>query len=136
LRTSSPVSRAARPSARRSDRSCWGLDERLIRDGLRIATGGLEPDLVLVLDLPPEEIEDRRSRDLALPDRIEREGEAFRRAVRDGYLELSKSEPSVEVVAASGTPQEVHERVRAILVERFPDPFARVATPVSRPGGA
>jgi thymidylate kinase len=72
----------------------------------------------------------------ARPSAIEREGEAFRRAVRDGYLELSKSEPSVEVVAASGTPQEVHERVRAILVERFPDPFARVATPVSRPGGA
>ena len=113
-----------------------GLDERLIRDGLRIATGGLEPDLVLVLDLPPEEIEDRRSRDLARPDRIEQEGEAFRRAVRDGYLELSKSEPSVEVVAAHGTPQEVHERVLAILVDRFPDPFARVAAPVSRPDGA
>jgi dTMP kinase len=113
-----------------------GLDERLIRDGLRIATGGLEPDLVLVLDLPPEEVEDRRSRDLSLPDRIEQEGEAFRRAVRDGYLELSKSEPSVEVVAAYGTPQEVHERVLAILVDRFPDPFARVAAPVSRPGGA
>jgi dTMP kinase len=113
-----------------------GLDERLIRDGLRIATGGLEPDLVLVLDLPPEEIEDRRSRDLALPDRIEQEGEAFRRAVRDGYLELSRSEPSVEVVAAYGTPKEVHERVLAILVDRFPDPFARMAAPVSRPGGA
>jgi dTMP kinase len=113
-----------------------GLDEHLIRDGLRIATGGLEPDLVLVLDLPPEEIEDRRSRDLALPDRIEQEGEAFRRAVRDGYLELSRSEPSVEVVAAYGTPQEVHEKVLAILVDRFPDPFARMAAPVSRPGGA
>jgi dTMP kinase len=98
-----------------------GLDLELIRSGLRIATGGLEPDSCLVLDLPEAEIGARLAREGGSPDRIEQEGDGFRRAVRDGYLALAASDPSVQVVDASGTPDEVHERLRARLVEQFPE---------------
>ena len=97
-----------------------GLDLELVRSGLRIATGGLEPDLCVVLDLPETEVTRRLTKETASPDRIEQEGVRFRRAVRDGYLALAASEPSVQIVEASGAPEEVHARLRARLVERFP----------------
>ena len=103
-----------------------GIDLGWIRGGLEIATGGLRPDLYLVLDLPVEEGSDRQQRDGDEPDRIEREGEDFRRAVRDGYLALAGSEPAVEVVNARGAPEEVHGRVRDRVVSRFPDTFPGV----------
>ncbi len=100
-----------------------GLDLGLVRDGLRIATGGLDPDLYLLLTVPDDVVAERLRREGGEPDRIEREGEDFRRAVRDGYLRLSESEPSVEVVDARGTPDEVHRRVRERIVARFPGVF-------------
>ena len=103
-----------------------GIDLGRIRDGLEIATGGLRPDLYLVLDLPVEEGSERQQRAGGEPDRIEREGEGFRRAVRDGYLALSGSEPGVEVVNARGTREEVHERVRDRIGARFPGTYPGV----------
>jgi len=100
-----------------------GLDLDQIRDGLRIATGGLHPDLYIVLDLPVDESWSRRQREDVEPDRIEREGEDFHQSVRDGYLALAASEPGVEVVSARGTPVEVHERVRDRITVRFPATF-------------
>ena len=58
-----------------------GIDLGRIRDGLEIATGGLRADLYLVLDLSVEEGSERQQRKGDEPDRIEREGEDFRRAV-------------------------------------------------------
>ncbi len=104
-----------------------GIDLGKIRDGLKIATGGLRPDLYLVLDLPVEEGSERQRRDGGEPDRIEREVEGFRRAVRDGYLALAGSEPGVEVVNARGTPEEVHKSVRDRIVARFPGTFPGVS---------
>ncbi len=100
-----------------------GLDLDLVRDAIRISTGGLEPDLCLVLDLPLDETRERRGRAAPEDDRIEREGEGFRKAVRDGYLELAEIEPAVEVVSARGTPEEVHVRIRDRLRARFPTTF-------------
>ena len=100
-----------------------GLDLDRVREGIRIATGGLEPDLCIVLDLPVDESQRRQDRDGGEADRIEREGEGFRGAVRDGYLALAESEPGVEVVSARGLPEEVHARIRDRLVARFPTTF-------------
>ena len=100
-----------------------GLELDRVRAGIDIATGGLRPDLYVLLDLPVEEASERRSRSAAAPDRIEREGAAFRRAVRDGYLALVESEPDVELVDARGTPEEVHERIRGRILARFPGTF-------------
>jgi dTMP kinase len=72
----------------------------------RSATRGLEPDVVVLLDLPDEVAETRR----APTDRFEREGPEFHQRVRRAYRELSEKE-GWAVVDASGTPDEVAGRV-------------------------
>ena len=110
-----------------------GLDLDRVREGVRIATGGLEPDLYVVLDLPVDESQRRQHRDGGEADRIEKEGEAFRAAVRDGYLALAESEPGIEVVNARGLPEEVHARIRDRLLARFPTTFPSLG--VTETGG-
>lgn len=76
------------------------------------ATGGLWPDAVVLLDLPPEEAWRRRGR----PDRFESESADFHRRVEAGFRALAESEPAVwRVVDGSGTVDDVAARVwRAI----------------------
>ncbi|HET9948039.1 MAG TPA: dTMP kinase [Longimicrobiales bacterium] len=103
-----------------------GLDEERVRRAIDAATGGLRPDLYVLLDVPPEEARRRRAGSGAGEDRIEAEGEAFRRTVREAYLALAASEPDVEVVSGLGTPEEVHTRIRTLLEARFPESFVRI----------
>jgi dTMP kinase len=80
------------------------------------ATGAVNPDLVIVLDLPDALAELRAGDD---PDRLEQAGLEFHRAVRDGYRMLA---PLYEwaLVDASGTVDEVSERVWEILRPLLP----------------
>lgn len=54
------------------------------------ATGGLEPDLTLLLDGDPERLAARRE-ERGVTDRFENEGLAFQIKVRQGFLELAKA---------------------------------------------
>lgn len=107
-----------------------GLDVEQVRRALDVATDGLRPDLYVLLDLPLDQALARRSGGGGDPDRIEREGEAFRVAVRDGYLALAESEPGVEVITAEGSPEEVHRRIRDLLQARFPQTFMTIPADV------
>jgi dTMP kinase len=73
-----------------------GIDLETIRDLNALATGGLAPDLTLVLDLDPvlgmARIRDRRL------DAFERMDLAFHRRVREGYLEIARTDKSRVVV--------------------------------------
>jgi dTMP kinase len=70
----------------------------------RAATRGVEPDLVVVLDVP-DDVADARTGDT--PDRMEAEGEAFQSAVRAAYRSLAAARgwvvidgaPAVDTVA-------------------------------------
>jgi dTMP kinase len=95
-----------------------GLEPDEVRSANEFATGGLRPDLYVVLDLPAGEADERRRAGRA--DRIEREGEDFRRKVREAYLALSETEPGVELLDARGTPEEVHARIRGLVAARLP----------------
>ncbi len=79
------------------------------------ATGGLEPDVVVVLDLPDDVAEARVA---AERDRFEREGADFHARVRAAYRELARDRDWV-VVDASGSPDEVAERVWAAVAPRL-----------------
>lgn len=107
-----------------------GIDIGGVRASIDLATGGLRPDLYVVLDLPEEESLARSERDGGGIDRIERESRAFRRAVRDAYLALADSEPEVEVLSAQGMPEEVHARIREVLAARFAGEFAGLTADV------
>ena len=89
----------------------------------RFATGGLEPDLTVLLDVEPELGAARRTGRGSGPDRIERAGAAFHRRVVDAYRELARADP--RVVRVDGTPSahDIHEAVLALLRERFGEPF-------------
>jgi dTMP kinase len=97
-----------------------GLEPDEVRSAIEFATGGLRPDLYVVLDLPVDEADGRRRGHGGRPDRMEREGEAFRHKVREAYLALSETEPGVELLDARGTPEEVHARIRGLIAARLP----------------
>ena len=69
-----------------------GLDLTTVATINDTATGGLKPDLTILLDVPPEE---GLSRKKGTPrDRFEQEDIDFHLRVRDGYLKLAAEEPS------------------------------------------
>lgn len=77
-----------------------GLDISFLEIVNQICTGGLKPDLTLLLDLDPVESQKRKKKDI--PDRLEKEGISFQYRVRDGYLEIAGKEPErVKVLDAS-----------------------------------
>lgn len=96
-----------------------GLDRDLITHLNTLATGGLRPDLTLLLDLPPEEGL-ARVRATRLVDRLEVEALAFHQRLREGYLELAAAEPArFVVVDASRPPERVQRELREALAERL-----------------
>lgn len=99
-----------------------GLDLAELRRANRLATGGLEPDLYLVLDLPVEEGMKRKAGE-GDHDRIEREGAPFLARVREGYRMMAQEEERAHLIPASGSPEQVQERIRRVLSQRFPETF-------------
>ena len=90
----------------------------------RWATGGLLPDLTILLDLPPMEGLMRRERSA---DRLEAEPAEFHQRVRSGFLALADAEPERYLVLDATRPpaeisREIQERVRDLLPD--PVPFA------------
>jgi len=74
-----------------------GLDVVLIERLNREATGGIWPQLTVLLDLDPAvglaRLAGRAEAGTDGPDRFEREALAFHRRVREGYLALARAEP-------------------------------------------
>lgn len=68
-----------------------GLDIQFLKELNRLCTGGLIPDLTLLLDLNPEASRKRKKKDI--PDRLEKEGISFQNKVRAGYLDLARHSP-------------------------------------------
>ena len=88
-----------------------GLPLPLVRRLNAVATGGLRPDLTLVLDLPEAAFESRRR---AVHDRLERESIDFRRRVREGYRRLSRS-PRTRLISGLRGVDEVHREILAVV---------------------
>lgn len=104
-----------------------GLGPELVRQLSVVASGGVEPDLVVVLDLEPDvalaRLRDRGS----APDAIEREPLEFHRTVRSAYLDIAAQHPGrYLVVDATAPPSKVSDRVFGVVMERL---RRRVGTP-------
>lgn len=80
-----------------------------------IATGGLEPDLVIVLDLAPEVATERFG---AARDRLEEEDDAFRLAVHEAYRDLAGTRGWV-LLDAAGSIEEVEEQIWTVVAEHL-----------------
>ncbi len=82
-----------------------GLDREGLDRLVAWATGGLRPDLTVLLDLPVAAAMARRADSRA--DRFEAEGEAFLQRVADGFSTLAAEGPEPWVVVDATAPVEV-----------------------------
>lgn len=90
-----------------------GLDLQQLQSMMHFATGGLDPDLNLLLEIPPELASQRLGSSV---DRFEGEGREFLERVRAGYLAMAEADPAHwTVVDASGSVDEVASRVLAAV---------------------
>lgn len=95
------------------------LDLAQLRSLIEFATGGLKPDLTLLLDVPVEIGLRRRAKEGSL-NRLDVLDLAFYNRVRQGYLEMACQEPERWVVVdASLTWENVQARIRQVVLERL-----------------
>jgi dTMP kinase len=87
-----------------------GLDVERLWDIGRFATGGLEPDLTLVLDLPLEQAAARRGRPA---DRIESRDADYHARLRRGFLTEARRHPErIRIVDATPPLDTVQDAIR------------------------
>jgi dTMP kinase len=92
-----------------------GADE--VRRISEWAVDGLDPDLVVLLVVPPEVAAARTG---APRDRIEAAGDDFHRRVGAAFVAMAEADPAAwAVVDGVGTEDEVWDRVRAVVSERL-----------------
>ena len=92
-----------------------GLDVAAVGALSAFATGGLEPSLTVLIDVPVSLALERLAGE---PDRFEREDTAFHDRVRAGYLELAAADPTRwRVVDGSSDVDAVAARVDAVIDE-------------------
>lgn len=93
--------------------SAGGLDVEQIWQVGEVATGGLRPDVTIVLDLPVDVAMQRIERGL---DRLESRGTAYFELVRQGFLQQAhRASQRVHIIDATGSPEEIHRQVVAIV---------------------
>jgi len=79
-----------------------------------------KPDLTLIFDLPVELGLERAHARAGAEMRFESKGQAFHAQLREGFLSIARAEPDrCAIVDASGSPDEVEERVWAIVERRL-----------------
>jgi dTMP kinase len=94
-----------------------GLDPTQVWNVGLFATGGVEPDLTLILDLPLDVALSRRK---ASADRLESRGDAYFAKVRAGFLAEAERRPDkLRVIDATASAELVQERIRQEIM-KFP----------------
>lgn len=97
-----------------------GLDLDALAFITRFATGGLNPDLTVLLTLEAEHGLRRRETDGAEMNRMDLQAAAFYRRVQEGYEALAAAEPERWVVVDADRPAAaVQQDVQAIVSERL-----------------
>lgn len=92
-----------------------GLDPADLWTIGRFSTGGIEPDRVIVLDLPVEVAKARRP---GTADRVESRGDWYFQRVRDGFLMEARQRPDTHrVIDAAGPVDAVAEAIFADVRE-------------------
>jgi dTMP kinase len=110
-----------------------GLPEDEVRAANRLATGGLVPDLTLLLDVPPGEglgRADARGK----RDRMERSGDDFHNRVGNAFRKFAEpawqhSHPEcgpIKLIDGTGREGTVLKRIVSTLASAFPQPFGGI----------
>ncbi len=92
-----------------------------VRSLVRYATGGLVPDLTILLDVDVEAGLRRKTQNGSEWNRLDAYTLEFHQRVRRGYLEMVKAEPDRWVVIDAGREwRAVQQDLRRVIVERLP----------------
>lgn len=97
-----------------------GLDREMLISLTKIATGGLTPELTILLDMEVTQGLSRRRDKGEEMNRLDLELTTFHERVRAGYLELARSDPHRWVVIGANRAMEsVAADIRQVIVERL-----------------
>jgi len=95
-------------------------DLETLRSLLNFSTGGLNPDLTLLLDLPVKMGFERKRDNSAEWNRLDAYDQTFHERVRQGYLDLAAEEPDRWIVIdATKSKKEVQLAMRAAIMNRL-----------------
>lgn len=94
-----------------------GLDIKLIETANDIATQGLKPDLIILLDLLPEEGLERKKETTL--NRLDQEEVAFYQRVREGYLVMAAADPQRWLVVDARLPKREVSRIIWAKIEEL-----------------
>lgn len=94
-----------------------GLDLSEINRLNRWATGGLEPDITFLMDLPVTEAMKRMVGRSGGSDRLEVEGSDFMEKVREGYLAILTRNPRMILLDATDSADTIFQKVQRIVWE-------------------
>lgn len=95
------------------------VDLAVLREIVSFATGGLQPDLTLLLDLDVEEGLRRRAKGGEW-NRLDAYELAFYQRVRQGYHEMARAEPDRWVIIDAGKPpDQVQAAIRSVIMQRL-----------------
>ncbi len=96
------------------------LPDHFIETVIGLATGGLEPDLTFLLDVPVEEALARLVRRGRLPNRFDLETRDFHQRVRKQFRDLADAHPMrIYVLDATRPPDNIHAQVWEVVEERL-----------------
>lgn len=95
-----------------------GLDLDFVRSLNSLVTGGLEPDLTLLLDLDAARGLERVAK-RGRQDRLEREGMSFHERVREGFLAEARARSSWVIMDAGGDEEELAEAIWQTIRKRI-----------------
>lgn len=97
-----------------------GLDPAGVERLNRWATDDLQPDLVVLLDVPVDVARARVAHEA--PDRLESEAVAFHERVRAGFLGQAEADPDRWIVVdGTALPDAIATEVWSVVVTRLPD---------------
>jgi dTMP kinase len=97
-----------------------GVDLEELRRLLAFTTGGLKPDLTLLIDVDAEIGLKRRQNCGGEWNRLDAYAVSFHRRVRDGYHQLAQAEPDRwHTIDGSQTPEMVQSNLRRVVAEKL-----------------
>lgn len=94
-----------------------GVSLPLLKQIIEIASGGLKPDLTLLLELPVS-VGLSRATKRSASDRMEQLDVAFHERVRGGFLELAKTDQRFTIIDGSGSPETAYNQACEVLKAR------------------
>lgn len=98
-----------------------GLGDDAVRQLHSIGSGGLLPDLTMVIDCPANHVAQRlHARDGGMSDAIGGRADAYHASVNAAFLDFAREEPDrFTIIDGSGTVEEVQARIMAALATLF-----------------